>query len=146
MGSFDRVTPFLAVWAMGVGASDARDVPGAKWRAEAMHRTIGLKIFGLVLLLSVLAAAVAWINERQADNIQNLVGNINKTYVPIYAALSDAQANPSKKRSMCGGCCWGSPRRRKVRQISQGSSPRRMKEPSKSVDSSRWRAISLLKR
>ena len=57
-----------------------------------MHRTIGLKIFGLVLLLSVLAAAVAWVNERQADSIQNLVGNINKTYVPIYAALSDAQA------------------------------------------------------
>jgi class 3 adenylate cyclase len=57
-----------------------------------VRRTIGLKIFGLVALLSLLAAAVAWVNSRQADDVSTLLAEVGETYTPIYAALSRHQA------------------------------------------------------
>ena len=98
-------------------------------------------------VLSVLAAAVAWINERQADSIQNLVGNINKTYVPIYAALSDAQARSLEEALYVRRLLLGISEHQEgsadfARLVDRGGSKR---QASRWL-SSRWRAISLLKR
>jgi class 3 adenylate cyclase len=55
-----------------------------------MRNTIGLKIFGIVALLSLLAGAVAWVNARKAGEVESLLTNVTETYVPTYAALARA--------------------------------------------------------
>src|SRR5258708_15507859 len=59
-------------------------------RGWLVRGSIGLKIFGLVALLSLLAAMVAWVNARQADDVAHMLANVNETYVPGYAALARA--------------------------------------------------------
>src|SRR5262249_12232071 len=59
-------------------------------RGGRVRGSIGLKIFGLVALLSLIVALVAWINARQADDVAAMLANVNDTYVPAYASLARA--------------------------------------------------------
>ena len=55
-----------------------------------MRNTIGLKILGIVALLSLIAGAVAWVNARKSGEVEGLLTSVKETYVPIYAALARA--------------------------------------------------------
>jgi hypothetical protein len=55
-----------------------------------MRNSIGLKILGIVALLSLLAGAVAWVNARKSGEVESLLTSVKETYVPIYAALARA--------------------------------------------------------
>ena len=55
-----------------------------------MRNTIGLKILGIVALLSLIAGAVAWINARKSGQVEGLLTSVKETYVPAYAALARA--------------------------------------------------------
>ena len=55
-----------------------------------MRNTIGLKILGIVALLSLIAGAVAWINARKSGQVESLLTSVKETYVPAYAALARA--------------------------------------------------------
>jgi class 3 adenylate cyclase len=55
-----------------------------------MRNTIGLKILGIVALLSLIAGAVAWVNARKSGEVESLLTNVKETYVPSYAALARA--------------------------------------------------------
>ena len=55
-----------------------------------MRNTIGLKILGIVALLSLIAGAVAWVNARKSGEVESLLTNVKETYVPGYAALARA--------------------------------------------------------
>ena len=55
-----------------------------------MRNTIGLKILGIVGLLSLIAGAVAWVNARKSGEVESLLTNVKETYVPGYAALARA--------------------------------------------------------
>ena len=65
-----------------------------------MRGSIGLKIFGLVALLSLLAAMVAWVNARQADDVARMLANVNQTYVPGYAALARANVRSVEQSAL----------------------------------------------
>jgi class 3 adenylate cyclase len=55
-----------------------------------MRNTIGLKILGIVALLSLIAGAVAWINARKSSQVESLLTMVKAYYVPGYAALARA--------------------------------------------------------
>jgi len=55
-----------------------------------MRNTIGLKILGIVALLSLIAGAVAWINAKKSGQVESLLTSVKETYVPAYAALARA--------------------------------------------------------
>jgi class 3 adenylate cyclase len=55
-----------------------------------MRNTIGLKILGIVALLSLIAGAVAWVNARKSGQVEGLLTSVRETYVPSYAALARA--------------------------------------------------------
>src|SRR5690348_10843792 len=55
-----------------------------------MRNTIGLKILGIVALLSLIACAVAWINDKKSGQVESLLTSVKETYVPAYAALARA--------------------------------------------------------
>jgi class 3 adenylate cyclase len=55
-----------------------------------MRNTIGLKILGIVALLSLIAGAVAWVNARKSAEVESLLISVKETYVPSYAALARA--------------------------------------------------------
>ena len=55
-----------------------------------MRNTIGLKILAIVALLSLIAAAVAWVNARKSGMIEIWLTSVKETYVPSYAALARA--------------------------------------------------------
>jgi class 3 adenylate cyclase len=55
-----------------------------------MRNTIGLKILGIVALLSLIAGAVAWVNARKSGEVESLLTNVKETYMPSYAALARA--------------------------------------------------------
>jgi hypothetical protein len=46
-----------------------------------MRNTIGLKILGIVGLLSLIAGAVAWVNARKSGEVESLLTNVKETYV-----------------------------------------------------------------
>jgi class 3 adenylate cyclase len=52
--------------------------------------SVGIKVFGVVLVLVVLVSAVAWINARSAREVESLIENIHSGYVPAYGALARA--------------------------------------------------------
>ena len=53
-----------------------------------MRNTIGLKILGIVALLSLIAAAVAWVNARKAGQVETLLTSVRESYVPSYRVLT----------------------------------------------------------
>jgi class 3 adenylate cyclase len=53
-----------------------------------MRISVGIKVFGVVVLLMVLVGAVAWINARSAREVQALIENVHDTYVPAYGSLA----------------------------------------------------------
>jgi class 3 adenylate cyclase len=55
-----------------------------------MRNTIGLKILGIVALLSLIAGAVAWVNARKSGEVESLLTSVKESYVPSYAALARA--------------------------------------------------------
>jgi class 3 adenylate cyclase len=55
-----------------------------------MRISVGIKVFGVVVLLLVLVGAVAWINARSARTVQALIQNVHDTYVPAYGSLARA--------------------------------------------------------
>ena len=55
-----------------------------------MRNTIGLKILAIVALLSLIAAAVAWVNARKSGKVEIWLTSVKETYVPSYAALARA--------------------------------------------------------
>ncbi len=55
-----------------------------------MRNTIGLKILGIVALLSLIAGSVAWVNARKSGEVESLLTNVKETYMPSYAALARA--------------------------------------------------------
>ena len=55
-----------------------------------MRNTVGLKILGIVALLSLIAGAVAWVNARKSGEVESLLTKVKETYVPSYAALARA--------------------------------------------------------
>ena len=55
-----------------------------------MRNTIGLKILGIVALLSLIAGVVAWVNARKSGEVESLLISVKETYVPSYAALARA--------------------------------------------------------
>src|SRR5919198_1920428 len=55
-----------------------------------MRNTIGLKILGIVALLSLIAGAVAWINARKSGEVESLLTSVKESYVTSYAALARA--------------------------------------------------------
>jgi len=55
-----------------------------------MRNTVGLKILGIVALLSLIAGAVAWVNARKSAEVESLLISVKETYVPSYAALARA--------------------------------------------------------
>jgi class 3 adenylate cyclase len=59
-------------------------------RNGSMRNTIGLKILGIVALLSLIAGAVAWVNARKSGEVESLLTKVKETYVPSYAALARA--------------------------------------------------------
>ncbi|TMA98617.1 MAG: adenylate/guanylate cyclase domain-containing protein [Deltaproteobacteria bacterium] len=59
-------------------------------RNGSMRNTVGLKILGIVALLSLIAGAVAWVNARKSAEVESLLISVKETYVPSYAALARA--------------------------------------------------------
>src|SRR5206468_12827844 len=59
-------------------------------RDGSMRNTVGLKILGIVALLSLIAGAVAWVNARKSGEVESLLISVKETYVPSYAALARA--------------------------------------------------------
>ncbi len=55
-----------------------------------MRNTVGLKILGIVALLSLIAGAVAWVNARKSAEVESLLISVKETYVASYAALARA--------------------------------------------------------
>jgi class 3 adenylate cyclase len=56
----------------------------------AVKISVGVKVFGVVLVLVALVSAVAWINARSAREVESLIENIHDSYVPAYGALARA--------------------------------------------------------
>jgi adenylate cyclase len=52
--------------------------------------SVGVKVFGVVLVLLALVSAVAWINARAAREVESLIENIHGAYVPAYGDLARA--------------------------------------------------------
>jgi hypothetical protein len=46
-----------------------------------MRNTIGLKILGIVALLSLIAGAVAWVNARKSGQVESLLTSVREIYV-----------------------------------------------------------------
>jgi hypothetical protein len=62
-----------------------------------MQNTIGLKILGIVALLSLIAGAVAWVNARKSGEVESLLTTVKEIYVPSYAALARAHIRSLEK-------------------------------------------------
>jgi class 3 adenylate cyclase len=52
--------------------------------------SVGVKVFGVVLVLLALVSTVAWINARAAREVESLIENIHSSYVPAYGELARA--------------------------------------------------------
>ena len=55
-----------------------------------MRISVGVKVFGVVVVLLVAVGAVAWINARSARRVQSLIEDIHNGYVPAYGSLARA--------------------------------------------------------
>ena len=55
-----------------------------------MKISVGVKVFGVVLVLLALVSTVAWINARAAREVESLIENIHNSYVPAYGDLARA--------------------------------------------------------
>lgn len=55
-----------------------------------MKVSVGLKIFGMVLVLLILVGSAAWYNAHNAKQIQSLIRDLEDTYTPAYASLARA--------------------------------------------------------
>jgi class 3 adenylate cyclase len=83
----------LGVWSKrDYGLSSGADEMAASWvdGGAQLKISVGVKVFGVVLLLLALVSAVAWINARSAREVESLIGNVHSSYVPAYGALARA--------------------------------------------------------
>jgi adenylate cyclase len=55
-----------------------------------MKVSVGVKIFGVVVVLLILVGSAAWINARKAESVQSLILDLHDTYVPAYGSLARA--------------------------------------------------------
>ena len=55
-----------------------------------MKISVGVKIFGVVVVLLILVGAAAWYNAMTAENVQSLIVDVHDTYVPAYGDLARA--------------------------------------------------------
>ena len=55
-----------------------------------MKVSVGVKIFGVVVVLLILVGSAAWINARKAESVQSLIVDVHDTYVPAYGSLARA--------------------------------------------------------
>jgi hypothetical protein len=66
-----------------------------------MRNTTGLKILGIVALLSLIAGAVSWVNARKSREVESLLTTVKETYVPSYAALARAHIRSLEESPIC---------------------------------------------
>ena len=59
-------------------------------RGALLKISVGVKVFGVVLVLLALVSAVAWINARSAREVESLIENVHSSYVPAYGDLARA--------------------------------------------------------
>lgn len=57
----------------------------------SLRNTVGLKIYSIVVVLSLLSGIVAWINARQAGHVGHMIDEMREIYFPAYAALARTQ-------------------------------------------------------
>ena len=55
-----------------------------------MKVSVGVKIFGVVVVLLILVGSAAWINAHKAESVQSLIVDVHDTYVPGYGSLARA--------------------------------------------------------
>ena len=55
-----------------------------------MKISVGVKIFGVVVVLLILVGAAAWYNALTAESVQSLIVDVHDTYVPAYGNLARA--------------------------------------------------------
>jgi class 3 adenylate cyclase len=55
-----------------------------------MKISVGVKIFGVVVVLLILVGSAAWYNALTAENVQSLIVDVHDTYVPAYGSLARA--------------------------------------------------------
>jgi adenylate cyclase len=52
--------------------------------------SVGVKIFGVVMVLLILVGSAAWYNALTAQSVQSLIVDVHDTYVPAYSSLARA--------------------------------------------------------
>jgi class 3 adenylate cyclase len=55
-----------------------------------MKISVGVKIFGVVVVLLILVGAAAWYNADKLQDIQTLIRDVHDTYIPAYQSLARA--------------------------------------------------------
>ena len=55
-----------------------------------MKISVGVKIFGVVVVLLILVGSAAWYNALTADKVLSLIVDVHDTYVPAYGNLARA--------------------------------------------------------
>ena len=55
-----------------------------------MKISVGVKIFGVVVVLLILVGSAAWYNALTAESVQSLIVDVHDTYVPAYGSLARA--------------------------------------------------------
>jgi class 3 adenylate cyclase len=55
-----------------------------------MKISVGVKIFGVVVVLLILVGAAAWYNADKLQDIQTLIQDVHDTYIPAYQSLARA--------------------------------------------------------
>lgn len=73
---------------------------GERVGAGEMRISIGLKVFGIVAVLLALVGAVAWVNANQARQVEVLMENISKAYLPAYGALARGHIRSSEEGAL----------------------------------------------
>src|SRR5215472_10355988 len=55
-----------------------------------MKISVGVKIFGVVVVLMILVGAAAWYNADKLQDVQTLLQDVHDTYIPAYQGLARA--------------------------------------------------------
>jgi adenylate cyclase len=55
-----------------------------------MKISVGMKIFGVVVVLMILVGAAAWYNAVKLQDVQTLLQDVRDTYIPAYQSLARA--------------------------------------------------------